>query len=316
MKRISIFLFASILLSVSSANAQLDYQEIDISVMPNGDAVHKVSFTFSDNFAEFHYPVIGATVSNFTFSGEGFNADCSSNQKSWGSDISCAFSDITAERYQLVINFDSSGLAERYEDGATLFVSSQKFPIPPERVFIRLSLPEGSVILDDSSAITDYPQEMLPIFPSDFKISSDGRKIMLYLQKENISAGETLDVGIGYESVSSYGSSFSATTAIIFIFAAAMIAGIAFLGRKGKETGTGITSILNNDERAVISAIKEKGEKNVNQKAISKTTGFSKPKISRLLKDLESRGIVEREQFGRTNLVKIKKDLNFDLEQK
>ena len=57
------------------------------------------------------------------------------------------------------------------------------------------------------------------------------------------------------------------------------------------------------DERKVIEIVMEKGE--VSQEELPELTGFSKPKISRLLKDLVDRKVVERKKFGKTYLVKL-----------
>ncbi len=57
------------------------------------------------------------------------------------------------------------------------------------------------------------------------------------------------------------------------------------------------------DERKLIEIIMERGE--VSQEELPDLTGFSKPKISRLLKDLVDRKVVERKKYGKTYLVTL-----------
>ncbi len=57
------------------------------------------------------------------------------------------------------------------------------------------------------------------------------------------------------------------------------------------------------DERKLIEIVMERGE--VSQEELPELTGFSKPKISRLLKDLVDRKVVERKKYGKTYLVTL-----------
>ncbi|GEM_PF-739570 len=57
------------------------------------------------------------------------------------------------------------------------------------------------------------------------------------------------------------------------------------------------------DERKLIEVVMERGE--VSQEELPELTGFSKPKISRLLKDLVDRKVVERKKYGKTYLVTL-----------
>ncbi|RLG70349.1 MAG: hypothetical protein DRO11_06425, partial [Methanobacteriota archaeon] len=62
--------------------------------------------------------------------------------------------------------------------------------------------------------------------------------------------------------------------------------------------------ILKKDEKALIQKIME-SDGAVEQSILYETTGFSKPKVSRLLSDLEERGLIRKEKYGRTNLVTL-----------
>lgn len=67
----------------------------------------------------------------------------------------------------------------------------------------------------------------------------------------------------------------------------------------------GIPKDLDNDEKKVIYAIKEK-EGTIFQSELIEKTGFSKVKISRILDRLEGKGLIERRRRGMTNVVILK----------
>lgn len=66
--------------------------------------------------------------------------------------------------------------------------------------------------------------------------------------------------------------------------------------------------LLNKDERKIISKlIDRKGE--AIQTELSKIEGLGKVKVHRIVKKLEKRGAVEIEAHGKTNLIKLKKEI-------
>ncbi|WP_456475770.1 DUF7343 domain-containing protein [Candidatus Pyrohabitans sp.] len=65
--------------------------------------------------------------------------------------------------------------------------------------------------------------------------------------------------------------------------------------------------ILSEDEEKVIRAITGEGGK-LTQDALPALTGFSRPKISRIIKELVDRGIIEKVPKGRTHELTIKKE--------
>lgn len=60
-----------------------------------------------------------------------------------------------------------------------------------------------------------------------------------------------------------------------------------------------LMDILTEDEKRIVNLIKEYGE--ITQKEIVEITGMSKPKVSRIVADLENRGIIKKVKIGRIN---------------
>jgi len=66
--------------------------------------------------------------------------------------------------------------------------------------------------------------------------------------------------------------------------------------------------LLDGDRRKVFSEIVESGGEII-QSELSIRTGFSKPKITRILDCLEKKGLIIRRSYGMTNRVLIKRDM-------
>ena len=82
---------------------------------------------------------------------------------------------------------------------------------------------------------------------------------------------------------------------------AAAGAGIAYaILRRREERGIEafVDQFLTADERAIFSAVLERGQ--ITQDKLPEMTGFSKPKISRLVAELVDRGLITRERVGKT----------------
>lgn len=68
-----------------------------------------------------------------------------------------------------------------------------------------------------------------------------------------------------------------------------------------------IKLVLGEDEKKIYNLIVERGGSML-QDEIVKETGFSKAKVSKLLRKLEEKGIIKREPFRKTNKVYLKKE--------
>jgi uncharacterized membrane protein len=75
-----------------------------------------------------------------------------------------------------------------------------------------------------------------------------------------------------------------------------------------KPNPEAILKLLPADERKVVAKIVEEGGKAL-QSEISLLEGMGKVKCHRVVDRLEERGIVEKEQHGKTNLIRLSKEL-------
>ncbi|RDD54162.1 MAG: hypothetical protein BA066_00955 [Candidatus Korarchaeota archaeon NZ13-K] len=75
------------------------------------------------------------------------------------------------------------------------------------------------------------------------------------------------------------------------------------LGRLRRREREELEEFLTLDERRLVEIVREKGE--VLQEELPELTGFSKPKISRMIAELSDRGILAREKYGKTYVVRL-----------
>jgi len=78
--------------------------------------------------------------------------------------------------------------------------------------------------------------------------------------------------------------------------------------KSSAEDEAGLLKILKGNEKKVIEALMEYGE--MNQADLSARTGIPKSTLSRILRDLEDRGLVFRYDYGMSKMVKMGKMVN------
>ncbi|MEK6844868.1 MAG: hypothetical protein AABX44_01295 [Nanoarchaeota archaeon] len=169
---------------------------------------------------------------------------------------------------------------------------------------IRLVLPESAVLLEDGL-----------VFPEPDLISSDGRSVIItwndYDENQIIVDYEFLkDKKIIW---------YFMILVIILIFVSYLIfqrkifkkkiEKIKSKNNKSKKTNTKSKAIeehLIESEKAVISELKKAEKNQLWQKQLQTKIGFSKAKLSRVIRNLESRNLIQKIPLGNTNKIKLK----------
>jgi DNA-binding MarR family transcriptional regulator len=193
--------------------------------------------------------------------------------------------------------------------GGYYFVHEIKFNRDFDEASIRIALQEGNFVNKDK------------IFPKNYEIGTDGRQIFVNWQLKNVKAGESMPVFVMIEK----GGEDNWTIVWISVMAAAAAGAIYYLYKKQiKKTGETtektkktnakraesrageIERYLMESEKKVIDELKNADRGEMWQKQIQAATGFSKAKLSRLVRNLEARHLVEKIPFGNTNKIRIK----------
>jgi uncharacterized membrane protein len=297
-------LLAFILMMVScgsaSAAVELEYYGIEDTIQEDGSIINSITLKFSAPINHLDYQ-LGFKIYNLSVEQNFDSADCRAVDAGERSTVSCDFMGMTRENNQLKLVFDT-------KDGVKKVGRKQQFivnygvSLPIERAFILLKLPEKSVL-------TETPVNM-SYTPSDGKTLTDGKHIMVYWERLNLTSGDDLQFSVMYsaapEQAPVSNSLVAALTAVVIV---AMVGVGMFVkrGPSGAKTETAvITSVLNTDEKAIVDILSRNSGSAV-QKVLVRESDFSKAKVSRLVKSLKDRGVIDVEPVsGRENRIILK----------
>lgn len=272
-------LFVWLLLSVPAA-AQLNGYDVSIEVQSDGSADYLTTLMLTRPVGTFIFAIPGSP--------EKVNVSspaCHIDKALVQTNIICEFA---GRSENLTISYTS---AERrgHRDNYLVFADSFRIPTPAAQLSVRVKLPPGAMLKEP---ITDAME------PQGAEISTDGRQLLLSWSAVDVA--QQFDVSIAYEQP---GLSLLVTLAVFI--AAVVIAGVVawkFYFAKGKEAIKIILPVLKSDEKEVLKGLLKHGS-GVNQKIIVKESGYSKAKVSKVLKSLAERGLVKLERTGRTNRI-------------
>lgn len=291
-KLIVLAFFASILIQ-NIAFAQIDIYGVN-TILDGKTSNITITITFSELFKNFQFTIFGK-VDKLTASSTAGPIDCSVEVRE-ASLINCNFN-LTSERRTIDINFETNDFIKSLNDR---FIFSADFSInKPVKSFIgSIKLPEGAGLANENG--TNIPI----ISPRDGIISSDGRRILVIWRYTNISSEMPIKFQVVYEPIKSQ---FLIPIEPIIIVSIILIAiAVAVYIRIIRRPEKLVLSVLDEFERKVMDILVASGG-TVNQKKIVQETNLSKAKVSRVVKSLADRGLIEIERRGRTNKLKLVK---------
>ncbi|MBS3124084.1 hypothetical protein J4437_05635 [Candidatus Woesearchaeota archaeon] len=188
-------------------------------------------------------------------------------------------------------------------------------------IIVKLILPESATLKYPLSS----PQPS--IFPATKKITTDGKSINIYWDEVDLEESKTLMVMYKEENSEVY----AYVVLVIFLLIIIGASLILLLQIKSKITKKEEKTIENNkeshstekikedltrnlfeEERAIIETLYEAENHELWQKQIVLKTGISKVKLSRKIRNLEAKGLIEKIPFGNTNKIRLKKEIDFN----
>jgi uncharacterized membrane protein len=204
---------------------------------------------------------------------------------------------------KLIVTQNISGNYSTYTDSGNLektssgyaFIHKITFDNNYSAVFIRLNLDEGYVISNQD------------VYPSNYELETDGQKISLVWNIENVTARDNFAMFVVIKGINS---NIIGVMVLVIIILAILIA-IAWLYyynyiKSGSKKEAKFERHLLESEKRVIEELKNNEKKELWQKELQIKTGFSKAKLSRVIRDLESRGLIRKIPLGNTNKVVLK----------
>lgn len=167
-----------------------------------------------------------------------------------------------------------------------------------DRFSMIIKLPLGAALAE----LGDLDGTSLKRFePGEGHEGSDGRRIFVEWVYNDPPLGQTHDFSLVYESV------FPNELPIVPMIGLLLMAGaVAIILHLRRSEMREILPVLTEGERKVVEILLRE-KKEVDQRAVVRELDYSKSKVSRVIKDLMERGLIEKVPKGRTNLLKLKK---------
>jgi hypothetical protein len=188
------------------------------------------------------------------------------------------------------LSYVTSSFIEK-TNGKYYFVHNFVFPINANRGEIKLALDEGFIV--DSSEI----------FPAGSEIKSDGKSIILVWNYKDKKAGDNIPLFVPFASVK-YDWDYILIILAIILALALIIWGLYYFIKFKKKKGN-YENYLIDAEKKVIEELKKADRNEMWQKQLQLKTGFSKAKLSRVVRNLESRNLIKKIPFGNTNKIRL-----------
>lgn len=290
-------LIGSICILLSSvpvfANPDIQFYKIDIEVNEEGKSNIQLAINFKEPEKQFSIDIIGR-VENLEATSNAGPVDCKIGV-SGTSTISCLMN-LTKAQKELQINFTTSDFVKTL-DNTLYFSGDLSTHIDTADVSATLRLPQGFFLVGESigSSILSYQENASAHIVGD--------RIIVIWRLSSLRGADPIKFEVLYERVTPppwfelrmrhfvlLGATFAVVIGFIFV-------------RYLRKSESLVLSVLDEYERRVIDAISTEGE--IKQSRVVQLTNLSKAKVSRVVKGLASRGLIEVERIGRTNKLKL-----------
>jgi len=275
------FLVLLLAVSVSAQN----FQDYNIKFVPVDEGIEEsITLTFIPNIEinSISYDLEQSMNKVFASSGENSDFEVKDNT------ITIKDSFKPSEAKKINIKFITEDLVQNI--GKTN-VFSFKFH-PPESLDLKVDflLPKSYSISEIDPAISPTPDS----------ITTDGREILVTWEFQDLN--DSVNFILLYERENS-------STILLFIIILLVIILLVFfilLGKKQHKSQKILKGTLSHDEKKIIEFLAE--DESRTQKDIVILTGFSKAKISKLVRRLEERGVIEKKPHMTTNKLFLNKE--------
>jgi len=183
------------------------------------------------------------------------------------------------------------------------YVYIKEFVYPNVKNFLfRIKLPPAYGINNE---------DISSIIPEPTYLQSDGKRIIVLWEMKSPST--PMIFKIKYASLipnNGFNTTILLSLVIILIIFISIGLFLFFRSSNNKEQEVKIPpSLLSEDEMVICRILKNEGGK-IKQKKLSSLTGFSKAKITKILSNLEKKELIERQSFGRTFIITLKKNID------
>ncbi len=222
-----------------------------------------------------------------------FPVQCKAEKRPYGTDVICDVSNLGRARGTFKVEFETRDFVQKAGD-IRIFKQQIAIPVSSEKLQFRVVLPDGTGLAGEKAYL-----------PEDGLNSTDGRNIFVYWQQLQLKKGEMFSTQISYQYF------FPDIGLLGLVAPVAMLLGVVayfVIRRQPAEPIKYILPVLKADEKLVMEKVLAAGGV-AHQKHVVRESGYSKAKVSKVLKTLEERGIVRLEKIGRSNKVYLQKEM-------
>lgn len=269
------------------AHAGLEWN-VEVLINEDDSVDEKIILNYTENIERSDYFVF-AKISDVKVFADEKLINCKIDERELGTSITCDNLNASLIKYEFKA-YDTVKVLD------SLQIFKYKFLITrvTDRFSLIVKLPVGAALAEKSKL--EYAN-LKPFEPDFGREGSDGRRILVSWIREKPSLGEALDVSVIYERIG-YGHIILMATLMSAVIVIAVI--FIFLIKKDFHS---VLPVLTESERKIMEILLR--EKTIDQRKIVRETDFSKAKVSRIIKNLEERGLIERISKGRTNIIKL-----------
>lgn len=271
------------------AHAKLDNWNAEITIDSDKSTEWLNSFEYSETVDRNDFFVL-AKITGVEVKADGSFIDCAVTARDIGTSIVC--SNIKARN--ITYRFRALGLVSDLQ-GLNKFEYRFSILQLVDNFTVKVKLPPGAGLVERARL---EGTGFRPFEPEWGKPDSDGRVIFVAWKQSQPLLASGTDIKVIYENVTE---NQWLPLGIIAVLTVALLAFLFIMRRKPMKD---ILPILTDSERKVVEILLRE-KKPVDQRTIVKETDFSKPKVSRVISDLETRGLIIRSRKGRTNVIAI-----------
>ena len=166
--------------------------------------------------------------------------------------------------------------------------------------------------LDIGAPILFIKNSTVPVETSD-ALRELGAKSVILISGDKGASDALKSLGVAVEAIETTKPENPGSTASrnfdlqFYIILSLLLVILVLLSLRFAKKGKSPTLILTEDEERVAGILKMHGK--MEQSRLAKLTDFSKPRVSRMLRSMEERGIIEREKFKKTYMIRLKHNI-------
>ncbi len=191
---------------------------------------------------------------------------------------------------ELSVTYKTSSVVEETSDGYFILPTKE---LPGEQKSIKLELPEGVPL---RYALNSERQS---VYPQGAMVGTDGRKIEISWSDELLKDDPAILVIYDVENFGWY--YVAGGVALLFV------AGyLLFVLKRKKGSKSDYTKNLFEEEKDVVQILLKAPDHELWQKELQRKAGITKVKLSRKIRSLEQKGLIEKIPYGNTNKIRLR----------